>query len=172
MKQRPFYVIASIANYNKLTSLGYNHVSGKRKIGGFNFKYFSVVGKEFFNTDNPYGLRYDIVDKKFELTIFPKPRIVCLCGSTRHPELFKEAERTEALKGNIVVTVAMFGHTEGLDMLSEDKMKFDILHYRKIEIADEIFVLTKDKYIGESTNNEILYAKSLSKKIRYLEEME
>ena len=36
-------------------------------------------------------------------------------------------------------------------------------------MSDEIFVINKDGYIGQSTNNEIEYAKSLGKKISYLE---
>lgn len=36
-------------------------------------------------------------------------------------------------------------------------------------MADEIFVINVGGYIGSSTKNEITYAKSLGKKINYLE---
>ena len=72
------------------------------------------------------------------------------------------------MKGNIVLTVAMFGHSEGLDMSGEDKKNFDALHFDKIEISDEILVLDIANYIGESTKNEIEHAKKLNKPIRYL----
>ncbi|WP_310603990.1 hypothetical protein [Anaerosporobacter sp.] len=36
-------------------------------------------------------------------------------------------------------------------------------------MADTIFVISKDGYIGKSTMSEIEYAKSLGKKIAYLE---
>ncbi len=171
MKKNTFHVIASSSNCEKLRALGYTTINNK-KMTTFRFKYFSIVGNEYFNNNMPYGPRYEIIDDKFVPAVFPNPKIVCLCGSTKYPELFKEAERTEALKGNITLTVAMFGHVEGLDMDSADKQLFDILHMRKIELADEIFVLTKDKRIGESTANEIAYAKSLNKLIRYLEDIE
>ena len=98
---------------------------------------------------------------------FPKRKIVCLCGSTKFKEAFEKANREETAKGNIVLTVAMFGHLEGLDMNSEEKKTFDAVHYDKIELADEILVLNIDGYIGESTKKEIEYAKSSNKTIRY-----
>lgn len=95
--------------------------------------------------------------------------IVCLCGSTKFKEAYRAAEREEALKGNIVLSVGLFGHLEGLDMSGEDKKKLDELHKDKIELADEIFVLNVGGYIGESTNSELNYAIRLMKKIRFLE---
>ena len=45
----------------------------------------------------------------------------------------------------------------------------DDMHKRKIDMADEIFVINKGGYIGESTRSEIEYAKSIGKPVRYLE---
>ena len=39
----------------------------------------------------------------------------------------------------------------------------------KIDMADEIFVINKGGYIGESTKSEIEYAKKHGKKVNYLE---
>lgn len=102
---------------------------------------------------------------------FSERKIVCLCGSTKFKEAFEKANREETAKGNIVLTVAMFGHLEGLDMDSEEKKTFDAVHDSKIELADEVLVLNIDGYIGETTKAEIEYAKSLNKEIRYLEEI-
>ena len=49
------------------------------------------------------------------------------------------------------------------------KRDLDELHKRKIDLADEVFVLNVGGYIGESTRSEIDYAKSLKMPIRYLE---
>ena len=46
----------------------------------------------------------------------------------------------------------------------------DEVHLRKIDLADEIFVLNVGGYIGESTRNEILYAKKIGKRIKFLEQ--
>ncbi len=45
----------------------------------------------------------------------------------------------------------------------------DDMHKRKIDMADEIFVINVGRYIGSSTRSEIEYAKGMGKGIRYLE---
>lgn len=69
------------------------------------------------------------------------PRIVCLCGSTRFGDAFRDALRSETLEGNIVLSVGLLGHAEGIDMDGPVKVVLDELHKRKIDHADEILVL-------------------------------
>jgi hypothetical protein len=45
----------------------------------------------------------------------------------------------------------------------------DDMHKRKIDMADDIFVINVGGYIGSSTRSEIEYAKATGKVIRYLE---
>jgi len=47
----------------------------------------------------------------------------------------------------------------------------DDMHKRKIDMADEIFVINVGGYIGSSTRSEIEYAKATGKAVRYLEPM-
>ena len=49
------------------------------------------------------------------------------------------------------------------------KEMLDDMHLRKIDLADEIFVINVGGYIGESTRSEIAYAEETGKKINYLE---
>ena len=49
------------------------------------------------------------------------------------------------------------------------KMWLDSLHLAKIDLADEVLILNVDDYIGESTRNELEYAKRMGKKIRFLD---
>jgi hypothetical protein len=44
----------------------------------------------------------------------------------------------------------------------------DDMHKRKIDLADEIFVINVGGYIGSSTRSEIEYAVSTDKPISYL----
>ena len=103
--------------------------------------------------------------------MFNGRKIVCLCGSTKFKEAFERGNKEETAKGNIVLTVAMFGHLEGLDMSSDIKKTFDEVHFDKILLADEIFILNVGGYIGESTKNEIEYAIQNKKQIKYLEKL-
>ena len=48
----------------------------------------------------------------------------------------------------------------------------DDMHLRKIDMADEIFVVNVGGYIGESTRCDIAYAEKTEKKINYLEKQD
>lgn len=48
----------------------------------------------------------------------------------------------------------------------------DDMHKRKIDMADEIFVINVNGYIGDSTKSEIEYAKAKEKNIKYLEDIQ
>ena len=74
------------------------------------------------------------------------------------------------LDGNIVISVGMFGHSGDKEVWNDGiKEMLDDMHKRKIDMADEIFVINKNGYIGSSTKSEIEYAKKTNKKINYLE---
>ena len=49
------------------------------------------------------------------------------------------------------------------------KEMLDDMHLRKIDLADEIFVINVGGYIGESSRREIGYAEKKGKKVNYLE---
>jgi hypothetical protein len=104
----------------------------------------------------------------------PRPRIVCLCGSTRFWREFLRANRDETTAGRIVLSVGCFVGAPSFPVAMEPvtpevKRKLDELHLRKIDLADEILVLNVGGYIGESTHAEIVYAAAAGKEIRYLE---
>ena len=112
-----------------------------------------------------------------------KPKIVCICGSTKFAdyhaikrwELEKTGEHICLMINYLPADYAKevfgerkhdhFGEVLGLkDILDE-------LHFRKIDLCDEVFVINWNGYIGESTRNEINYAKKLGKPIKYLEQL-
>lgn len=105
--------------------------------------------------------------------------VVTLCGSARFKEQFMEAQKRLTLEGNIVISVGLFGHSgdqevwENMDegTLTKTKEMLDDMHKRKIDMADEIFVINVNGYIGDSTCSEIDYAKAHGKKVRYLEKI-
>lgn len=98
-----------------------------------------------------------------------RPRIVCLCGSTRFFKTFQKTNFSETLAGRIVLTIGCDSHDGALKISAGTKKDLDELHKRKIDLADEILVLNVGGYIGESTRSEIEYAKAHRKPIRWLE---
>ena len=95
--------------------------------------------------------------------------IITLCGSTKFKDEFIEAQKKLTLKGYIVISVGLFGHSG--DDLQDSKEILDDMHKRKIDLADEIFVINKNGYIGQSTRSEIDYAIAHGTKVKYLEEI-
>lgn len=79
------------------------------------------------------------------------------------------------MRGYIVLSVGFYFHSsekmhgETIGITAEQKIMLDELHKRKIDLADEIYVINVGGYIGESTRSEINYAMELNKPIRYLE---
>ena len=98
-------------------------------------------------------------------------KVITLCGSTRFKEQFLQAQKELTLKGNIIISVGLFGHS-GDPITDEQKIMLDDMHKRKIDMADEIFVINVGGYIGSSTRSEIDYAKDHGKKVNYLEHAE
>ena len=97
--------------------------------------------------------------------------VITLCGSTRFKEQFLEAQKRLTLAGNIVISVGLFGHSGDDEVWTEGtKEMLDDMHKRKIDMADEIFVINVGGYIGQSTRSEIDYALRNGKTVKYLEE--
>ena len=102
-------------------------------------------------------------------------KVVTLCGSTRFKDEFMEAQKRLTLEGNIVISVGLFGHSgdnevwESMDegTLTKTKEMLDDMHKRKIDMADEIFVINVGGYIGSSTRSEIDYAIAAGKPVHY-----
>ena len=105
-----------------------------------------------------------------------KPKVVCLCGSTRFVDSFNEWRRRLTLEGKIVLGIELVvPQTFQDDPQHSDyttKKMLDELHLRKIDLADEIFVLNVDGYIGKSTSAEIAYAQKIGRSVKYLEEVQ
>ena len=108
-----------------------------------------------------------------------KYKVITLCGSTKFKEQFMKSQKELTLKGNIVISVGLFGHSgdsevwENMDegTLTKTKEMLDDMHKRKIDMADEIFVINVGGYIGESTRSEIKYAHETGKVVKYLEKI-
>ena len=99
-----------------------------------------------------------------------KYKVVTLCGSTKFKDEFIREQKRLTLQGYIVISVGLFGHSGDIEVLTDGvKEMLDDMHKRKIDMADEIFVINKGGYIGSSTKSEIEYAHSTNKKVSYME---
>lgn len=106
-----------------------------------------------------------------------KYKVITLCGSTKFKDEFMKVQRDLTLKGNIVLSLGVFGHSTDSDvfdnmdeeaLLKTHEMLVEI-HKQRIDMSDEIFVINVGGYIGKNTKSEIEYAIKQGKKVNYLE---
>jgi hypothetical protein len=98
-----------------------------------------------------------------------KPKVITLCGSTKFKKQFEDAMADLTLKGYIVLGLGFFEQADNIEVTEEQVKLFERLHYHKIDMSDEIYVINVNGYIGESTKKEIEYAVRNGKKVTYLE---
>lgn len=94
-----------------------------------------------------------------------RPRVVCLCGSLRFQSLFRSERRRLTSLGVIVL---------GPEAISEEltpsrREALGELHLRRIDLADEVRVVSVGGYVGSATRREIEYAREKRKVISSVE---
>ena len=93
--------------------------------------------------------------------------IITLCGSTRFQNEFQSAANALSLNNYIVLMPHVFSHYTGTKPSKDVCEKLGKLHIAKIDMSDAIMVINKEGYIGESTKEEIEYAKKQGKDVYY-----
>jgi hypothetical protein len=92
-----------------------------------------------------------------------------MCGSLKFESDIKHWTERLALEGNCVLSIIYPTKSDKGAYTSEQHELLDILHKKKIDMSDAIFVVNKGGYIGSSTKSEIDYAKAKGKELLFLE---
>lgn len=156
----------SIYSTSQLTPLNKECIDNADK--GYLFRWNHFYSK-------PTRELFEVFLKRFVLSslIYKEYPVITLCGSTKFKEDFISAQKDLTLRGYIVLSIGVFGHSGDLEGVEPSiKEELDNMHVAKIAMSDGIFVINKGGYIGEGTKREIEYAKMLSKKVSYLEKVE
>ena len=97
--------------------------------------------------------------------VIQRPEVVCLCGSLRFHRLFDSERRRLTAHGVIVLA------PEPVDGEPTASMRAALgdLHLRRIDLADEIRVVSEGGYIGDATRREIQYARARQKRVSAVE---
>jgi len=103
-------------------------------------------------------------------------KVICLCGSTRFTAEMLVVQWDLTKQGHVVLSWCALpdGYFQGEDKThigDQEGVKaiVDEVHRWKIDLADEIFVINVNGYIGDSTRSEIRYAMRHRKPVKYLE---
>lgn len=95
-------------------------------------------------------------------------KVVTICGSMRYADQMKKIARELETQKGYCVLQPIYNDQKKTDSFAELENIY-ASHNKKIELADSIYVLNVDGYIGEATKNEISFAKSNGKEIIYHE---
>lgn len=108
-----------------------------------------------------------------------EPDIVCICGSTKFAdehaiarwELEKDGRHIGLMINYLPKWYAVGEGLEGSDHYGESagcKEALDELHKRKIDLSDWVFVINTNGYVGESTAEEVEYARAHGKPVKWM----
>lgn len=112
-------------------------------------------------------------DQQAPQSVEGEGKVITLCGSTRFEAEFAEANQRLTMDGCVVISLGAFrlpdlpDYDSAADNLNL-KGRLGAVHFQKIRMADEVYIVDPGGYVGESTRREIAYAESLGKRVRYL----
>ncbi|WP_205857813.1 hypothetical protein [Phytoactinopolyspora endophytica] len=100
-------------------------------------------------------------------------KVITPCGSTKFEAEFAEVNQQLTMGGCVVISLGMFSLPDlpDYDWIADGadiKGRLGAVHFQKIRMADEVYIVDPGGYVGESTRREIAYAESLDKPVRYL----
>lgn len=107
---------------------------------------------------------------------YHRPPVVCLCGSTRFNTAFQTENLRLTLQGEIVLSIgcdaAPDADLTAAVRIGQDpeqaKRTLGTLHRRKIDLADYVLVVSNvSGYFGETTEEEIRYAVTRRKSVKF-----
>lgn len=93
-----------------------------------------------------------------------KRKVITFCGSSRFHDLFHELASEYTRMGWIVLMPHCYYENDSRPDLKDLLVN---IHHDMIEMSDAILVVNKDGYIGNSTKEEIKFAETLNKEIKY-----
>lgn len=95
-----------------------------------------------------------------------KYQVITLCGSLRFINDFVKIQIKLERLGHVCFSVT--AGEEQLPPTAEEKSILDKVHFKKIMLSDCILVIDTDGYIGQSTGNEIEFARLTNKPVYYM----
>ena len=99
-----------------------------------------------------------------------KREVVVMIGPTRFQDSFIEEAWKLTKEGKIVWLPNFRPSTmmsKGFDIPEEE---LEDIGFSKIDMADSVYVVNEEGYVGSSTSKEIEHAKSIGKPIKYMVE--
>ena len=90
-------------------------------------------------------------------------KIITLCGSLKYQKQLMEIAENLAIDGWCVLTPVWSVSNRRIDAHTTENFKR--AHLKRIDMSDAVFIANIDGYIGDSTREELEYAKSKGKHV-------
>lgn len=98
-------------------------------------------------------------------------KVVTLCGSMKFNKQMRViARKLETKKGWAVIQCVYSQKRDKMDNI-EEMHNIENAQFKKIELADSIYVVNIGGYIGEATKRCIAYANKMGKEVLYHEDI-
>jgi len=95
-------------------------------------------------------------------------KIITIVGSSKFKDEILELAQTLTLEGNLVLFNPLFHHSNEIAVPTEKGEMLRHMDMQRIDLSSMIIVVNKDGYIGTDTRNEILYANTTGKSVKYM----
>ena len=94
-------------------------------------------------------------------------KVITVCRSLRFIEEMLQISEKLELEGNSVL-LPIYNPNKNKDAFNSDEiLMLSKMHKEKIKLSDAVLVVNVDGYIGNSTKDEMEFAKKLNKEIIY-----
>lgn len=131
------------------------------------YNYFEEADKNGIYSLSPVGWNnFRLIYGEYLRDVLPKTKVIVLCGSSRFVDVMAvTAWLLEKEEGAITMGLHLLPNWYCKDKIPDHlaehegvAAKMDELHKRKIDMADEIFIINYNDYVGDSTMAEMTYA--------------
>lgn len=92
----------------------------------------------------------------------------CIVGSTRFMDRIIESAQWLTMQGRIVLAPFVVTSEQVTETDPDVKAFLNEMHFRKIDMAEVVYVVNPGGYVGDATRAEIEYAREHGKEIEWL----
>jgi len=94
-------------------------------------------------------------------------KVIAVIGSSKFKDHHLGIAQRETLLGNVVLVTGFWHHVDKVPITDEQKARLDELTLYKVKIADEVIVVNPNGYVGQSTKEQVAFAKANGKPVSY-----
>jgi hypothetical protein len=94
-------------------------------------------------------------------------KVIAIIGSSKFKDQQLGIAQRETLNGHVALLIGFWHHVDKVPISDEQKARLDELTLYKVKIADTVIVVNPHGYIGQSTREQIAFAKANNKPVSY-----